>query len=175
MRTRLWILVGLTAAFGAAGCATHTKGTWACPADRGVTCQNIDSLDHAGGARPGAGTPTAVEGSAAVRWWSANDALTGNFDRAPRREPDQVMKVVIAGWSDAAGDYHAPSEVFAVMRRGGWWAPPPATPLAPPDVEHAGKVAKPAAKAAAFSVTPREVQAGPASPGASPTTSARKD
>jgi conjugal transfer pilus assembly protein TraV len=125
----------LLIAFGLAplaACSTNTKGAWSCPADKGIACQSIDGLDHVRGRpRPDGETPPRVGGAGAVRWWAANDALAGNFDRAPRREPDQVVRIMIAGWTDGAGDFHAPSEVYAVMRHGGWWAPPPALPLAP--------------------------------------------
>jgi conjugal transfer pilus assembly protein TraV len=145
MHERPSTLIALTVALGLCGCATHTKGTWACAADRGVACQSIDSLDHIGGGPRSTASAPNLEGAVAVRWWSANDALTGNFDRAPRREQDQFVKVMIAGWTDATGDYHAPSEIYAVMRRGGWWAPPPATPLAPPrPAEHVSLPVKPA-------------------------------
>jgi hypothetical protein len=145
MHEKLSTLIALSVALGLCGCATHTKGTWACAADRGVACQSIDSLDHMGGGHSASAAPPKVEGAGAVRWWAANEALTGNFDRAPRREQDQFVKVMIAGWTDATGDYHAPAEVYAVMRRGGWWAPPPATPLAPPrPAEHASLPVRPA-------------------------------
>lgn len=115
-----------------AACSTNTKGAWSCAADKGVACQSIDSLDRARGRpRPDGESAPKVGGAGAVRWWTANDALAGNFDRAPRREPDQFVRVMIAGWTDGSGDYHAPSEIYAVMRHGGWWAPPPALPLAP--------------------------------------------
>lgn len=111
-----------------AACA-NTKGSWACRPDRGAPCQSIASLDHTSSA-PAPGEAPSL-GGAPVRWWSRGEAVAGAFDAAPRREPDQVVRVLIAGWTDSSGDYHAPSEVFAIVRRGGWWAPPAVTPLAP--------------------------------------------
>jgi len=154
------ILVG-AALLALAGCgSTNTKGTWACAADHGVPCSSIAALDG----QPGpAGATTArrdgkpaplVDGAGALRWWTAADATGGAFDQAPRREPDQFAKVLIGGWIDGSGDYHAPSEVFALMRRGGWWAAPPAVPLvaarsgdrtATPRLAGAGSAASPAA------------------------------
>jgi conjugal transfer pilus assembly protein TraV len=131
---RIFALAGLAAALAASGCSTNTKGAWACPADRGVTCQSIAALDGGKAGARQSRSSAKPSGVGAVRWWDGNETLTGNFDLAPRREPDQFLKVLIGGWTDAGGDYHAPSEVFAVMRHGGWWAPPPATPLAPPRV-----------------------------------------
>ncbi len=129
------ILVGV-AMLALAGCgSTNTKGSWACAADRGVPCSSIATLDGQPGA---AGAMTArhdgkvaplVDGAGALRWWTAAEAGGGAFDQAPRREPDQFAKVLIGGWIDGSGDYHAPSQVFALMRRGGWWAAPPAVPL----------------------------------------------
>lgn len=154
------ILAG-AAVLALAGCgSTNTKGTWACAADRGVPCSSIAMLD---GQPASAGVSTArqdskpaplVDGAGALRWWTAADAAGGNFDQAPRREPDQFAKVLIGGWIDGSGDYHAPSEVFALMRRGGWWAAPPAVPLvsarsgdraAVPRSAVAGSAASPAA------------------------------
>jgi hypothetical protein len=89
-------------------------------------------LDHISGSGAGSRSdvhPASVDGAGALRWWAKNDVLSGNFDKAPRREPDQFIRVMIAGWVDGGGDYHAPSEIYAVMRRGSWWAAPPASPL----------------------------------------------
>lgn len=123
-------------ALALAGCAlsacANTQGGWSCSADRGVPCQSIASLDQDATTPPvSREPPPTVAGSGALRWWTAKETPPGAFDTAPRREPDQLVRVLVAGWTDAAGDYHAPSEIFAVMRRGGWWAPPPAAPLAP--------------------------------------------
>jgi hypothetical protein len=118
-----------------AGCGSvNTKGSWSCPPDKGVACASISTID--GGVAPPAAARRGMErgeaqadGVGALRWWTANEAGAGSFDKAPRREPDQFAKVLIAGWIDASGDYHAPSEVYALMRRGSWWAAPPAVPL----------------------------------------------
>lgn len=142
MRRALTILL---VAVGVAGCS-NTRGSWSCGADRGVPCQSIADLDRR---EPRSAAPaTPIQGGSAVRWWSTTDAVAGAFDAAPRREPDQVVRVLIGGWTDATGDFHAPSEIYAVMRRGGWWAPPPAAPLTPP------KPATTQAQASAASQTP---------------------
>lgn len=167
MRTmnRSVVVAGCTVLLSA--CATHTRGTWSCAADKGAPCQSIESLDRVRtGVRIDPGGPARpVEGAAALRWWSATDALAGNFDRAPRREPDQFVRVLIAGWTDASGDYHAPSEVYAVMRRGGWWAAPPAQPLVQPKASEktaALRSGPPAASAVPGSVAPSSAPAGKA-------------
>jgi hypothetical protein len=155
------ILAGV-AMLGLAGCgSTNTKGSWACAADRGVPCSSIATLDGQPGAsgamtaRHDGKSPPSVDGAGALRWWTAAETGGGAFDQAPRREPDQFAKVLIGGWIDGSGDYHAPSEVFALMRRGGWWAAPPAVPLvtarsgertAAPRVAGAGPSPSPVAK-----------------------------
>lgn len=121
-------LILLAAVAGALAGCSNTRGTWSCGADRGVPCQSIADLDG-GSARPAEPKPS-IQGASMLRWWSPNDATAGAFDGAPRREPDQVIRVLVAGWTDAVGDFHAPSEIYAVMRRGGWWAAPPVMPLA---------------------------------------------
>ena len=35
-----------------------------------------------------------------------------------------MVKVAIAPWVDGSGDYHAGSEVYSVMRKGGWYVAP---------------------------------------------------
>ena len=117
----------------AACAATNTKGSWACPPERGVPCAGIADIDGGAPRPPGKGVDRAAasaDGAGALRWWTSGELRSGAFDAAPRREPDQFAKVLIAGWIDARGDYHAPAEVYALMRRGDWWAAPPATPLA---------------------------------------------
>lgn len=128
------LAVGALLAPLAACGSTNTKGSWACPPDKGVACASIATIDGGAAAAPAAPRPgqraePLVDNAGALRWWTATEAASGNFDRAPRREPDQFAKVLIGGWIDASGDYHAPSEVFALMRRGAWWASPPAVPL----------------------------------------------
>jgi conjugal transfer pilus assembly protein TraV len=34
------------------------------------------------------------------------------------------MRLVVAPWVDAIGDYHGRTEIFAVMRKGAWWVAP---------------------------------------------------
>lgn len=157
------IAVSLAGVLG--GCSTNTRGAWTCAADRGVPCQSIESLDHRGAVERKAKGNSAAEAAPVVRWWTGAEALTGNFDEAPRREPDQFVKVVIAGWSDAAGDYHAPAEIYAVMRHGGWWAPPPATPLAPPK-RVADRATAPAAAPAGGAVEAQPAALGAPAPAA---------
>lgn len=150
----------LIAAMALAACA-NTRGSWSCGADRGVPCQSIADLDRSGQHRSAAAPAPVAQGASAVRWWSTSEAVAGAFDGSPRREPDQVVRVLVAGWTDAAGDFHAPSDIYAVMRRGGWWAPPSAAPLAP------AKAAK--AETPRPSATPEK----PTGPEVAPTTAAQ--
>ncbi|MGQ3044186.1 MAG: TraV family lipoprotein [Brevundimonas aurantiaca] len=115
-------------AVSACSLSTNTKGNWSCSAPTGSSCASIDAIDHSADAgRPSPASP-GVANAAPVRWWEPQPFV---FSEAPgpRREGDQVMRVVFAPWVDAQGDYHGRSEVHAVMRRGGWWvAAPTAAP-----------------------------------------------
>lgn len=146
-----------------AGCASdNIEDAWACRIDpRAGSCSTIDEIDRnlAGGpAMPvsgpasGRGVQTAiVDGAAPARWWQAANMTGGAVMGAPQREGDQVMKVVVAPWIDAVGDYHARTEVHSVMRKGGWWL------TGPHDLRPTGQVAVAAAPA------PTAVPAAPTS------------
>lgn len=117
------------------GCGTNTKGSWACQAAEGSSCASIAQIDSLEGP-PAEGKhrrkpAPIVDGAGAVRWWTQEDARAGELANGPRRETDQVIKITIAPWIDAIGDYHDLSDVFGVMRKGGWWTSPPISPLAP--------------------------------------------
>lgn len=139
MRT-LILAVGLVAL---TGCASTTRGSWNCKAiEGGVPCASISEIDsgmaqaraQAQAARPGRLTGAAAQVSTAP--------MTAQTPQgSPFRENDPVMKVNIAAFVDQVGDYHGPSQVYAVMRRGQWWqpralptvqldGPAPATPVA---------------------------------------------
>lgn len=129
MRAALTIGV---ATLALAACSTNTKGSWSCEAPvGGAACASIESIDRAGSrsAAPNPASP-GIETAAPVRWWEPQPFVFSAED-GPRREGDQVMKVVFAPWVDAQGDYHSRSEVHAVMRRGGWWVATPAAAQAP--------------------------------------------
>ncbi|OYW82072.1 MAG: hypothetical protein B7Z26_04030 [Asticcacaulis sp. 32-58-5] len=126
-------LVSALCLLGLGACA-NTKGSWACKAEPGSSCSNIATIDANETAPLGRGkhkAKTIVDGSGPATWWSQEDARASQLVSGPRRESDQVMRVVIAAWVDAVGDYHAPSEVYGVMRKGGWWTSPPVSALTP--------------------------------------------
>jgi len=124
-----------------AACA-NTRGSWSCAADPGVPCRSIADLDGRKRAS-GEPTPPAIEGAVALRWWSTPASLAGTFEQAPRREPDQIVRVLVAGWTDATGDFHAPSEIYAVVRQGGWGGPPAMIPLTLPKAKAGSSTAAP--------------------------------
>lgn len=107
------------------GCATNTESSWACKLPRGVggSCNTIAENDQAAGEGKISAPLSNIEGAQVVRWWSTPpwSSLTG--PGVPAREGDQVMRVVFAPFVDRVGDYYPRSEVFAVMRPGGWWGP----------------------------------------------------
>lgn len=119
----------LAAALG--GCQSNVKGSWACAVDRGGVCASITDIDHMP-ARGGSQTQHAsiladpvVDGAIPAKLWGEGRWTTGALAGAPVRQSDQVMKVAVAPWVDQAGDYHTGGEVYAVMRRAGWYAPRP--------------------------------------------------
>ncbi|OYW73483.1 MAG: hypothetical protein B7Z26_11985 [Asticcacaulis sp. 32-58-5] len=133
MVRRSFTLVSALCLLGLSACA-NTKGSWACKAEPGASCSNIATIDANDSVAPGRGkhkAMTVVDNSGPAAWWSQEDARASPLVTGPRREGDQVMRVVIAAWVDAVGDYHAPSEVYGVMRKGGWWTSPPVSALTP--------------------------------------------
>lgn len=120
-----------------AGCASTTEGSWSCKAPKGLggNCHSIEENDRliggVGAADPAA---SAIEGAQVVRWWKTPPWSSLNGPGVPAREGDQVMRVVFSPFVDRTGDYYPRSEVYAVMRRGGWWGPA-ATPQALVDAQ----------------------------------------
>jgi conjugal transfer pilus assembly protein TraV len=128
------LTASLTAITLLAGCASNTKGSWACKAQDGVSCASIDAIDHDAQAKSAKrrGETPVIDGAGIVKWWDRAEGYAQPPIKGPRREGDQVMRVVVAPWVDAAGDYHGRSEIFAVMRKGAWWVAPDPVPLEPP-------------------------------------------
>lgn len=129
MRAAIVVLGLSSLALG--GClSTNTKGSWSCKAPLGGVCQSIGEIDASttagpAGAGPSAipvGARTTIAGAEAVRWWKAVP-VAAQGPGFPLREGDQVVRVVFAPFVDRSGDYYARSEVYAVVRKGGWWGP----------------------------------------------------
>lgn len=129
----LAVLAAAAAMAGLAGCSSNVRGSWSCAIDRGGSCGSIKDIDHdvrpKGRALPVAldGAPDRVMGGAVPAAlerqggrWSA-----GLLAGAPVHETDQILKVVVAPWIDRAGDYHGLAEIFAVVRKGGWFIAQP--------------------------------------------------
>lgn len=109
------------------GCTSHVKGSWACALEKGTPCESIAEIDHATSARGHAAKTSpdpVIEGAIPARLWGEGGWPAGEPGGAPIRDPDQIVKVAVAPWVDAEGDYHAGAEVYAVMRRGGWYVAP---------------------------------------------------
>jgi conjugal transfer pilus assembly protein TraV len=120
-----------------AACAgSPTEERWSCAPARGAfrSCASISEIDARAGAtqaaRPGV-TLQALTGGA--------PAPAGAASETPVREGETVLRIIVAPWTDAAGDYHARADIFTVVRRGGWVVPvpPPPPPPAPPQPETA--------------------------------------
>jgi conjugal transfer pilus assembly protein TraV len=130
-RAAVALSLAVLAAAALGGCQGNVKGSWACAVDRGGVCASITDIDH----RPARGGPQGrhdsipadpvVDGSIPAKLWGEGGWSVGPLAGAPVRQGDQVMKVAVAPWIDQAGDYHAGSEVYAVMRRADWYAPRP--------------------------------------------------
>jgi conjugal transfer pilus assembly protein TraV len=130
-RLALGLLVAGPLAIALSGCASHVRGGWGCALDPGMVCASISDIDHrpapsaaAANAAPG----PVIEGAVAASLLSPAGWSAGALAGAPVREPDPILKIVVAPWIDAAGDFHGVAEVFAVMRRGGWFVTPTPTP-----------------------------------------------
>jgi conjugal transfer pilus assembly protein TraV len=123
----LMALAGLGSA-----CTTNTQNSWSCGAiGKARICSTIADIDALKTPRSTEPDPSAnagsIEGAAPVRWWEPKPFVFAGADSGPRREGDQVLKVIFAPWVDAQGDFHARSEVFSLMRRGGWAIGPSST------------------------------------------------
>lgn len=117
-------LAGAAALGGCLGSGANTHGSWSCRIPKGLgVCASIADIDKgATPSSPSAGQGESVLAGAPYRWWEAKPRAVSD-GAGPRREGDQVVRVVFAPWVDMVGDYHARSEVFAVVRKSGWWAP----------------------------------------------------
>lgn len=112
--------------------SSNTSTKWTCIAE-GDHCTTIADTDSRKD-RPQrlSGDPVIFDTKPA-RWWQPNAPGTATRDFDPRRDGDQVMRVIVAPYVDAQGDYHARSEIFAVVRRAQWWLTPPVAKTAVPE------------------------------------------
>ena len=123
--------------FLAACAGAPTEKRWSCALGKGAfrSCASIGEIDARSRPQPleGAGGVTLRSLTGASPAYGPVGAIGG-----PVREGDAVLRIIVAPWIDAAGDYHARSDVFAVVRRGGWTVPlppPPPPPVAAPEVQ----------------------------------------
>lgn len=114
--------------FTLTGCITGntTTHSWSCRAVGNQTCASISQIDRAA-SDPSRPKPKAsIFGAQPANWWDQNRPTSVTRQDGPRRETDQTMRVLVAPYVDAQGDYHDRSEVYAVMRKAEWWIAPPA-------------------------------------------------
>jgi len=125
----LLVAVGL----GAGGCASTVKGSWSCKIDRGGSCGSIADIDR-GDLPKGRGVQRTREPDSDPVIGAAVPAVlerhggrwpAGPAAGAPVHETDQIVKVLVAPWIDRAGDYHGQAEIYAVVRKGGWYVAEP--------------------------------------------------
>ena len=118
-----------------AACATAspTAQSWSCRPAGNQTCAPIHDIDAQASPSPSSGRHKLVFGARPADWWRAPAPGATTREDAPRREGDQTMRIVLAPYLDAAGDYHDRSTVFAVMRKGQWWIAPPVSTSAAPE------------------------------------------
>jgi len=113
-----------------------TEKRWSCAPTKGAfrSCASIAEIDSRSDPQaaqsPGGVSLTTLTGAAPARGAKALLGVSG--EAAPHREGDTVLRIMVAPWIDAVGDYHARSDIFAVVRRGGWTVPVPLPPPPPP-------------------------------------------
>lgn len=132
-------IVCSAAAMLAACAGSPTEKRWSCSPGKGAfrSCASIREIDARSTPQPAqAGSPLTLKTLTGGEVFRVAPSDSRPGPAIPEREPDQVIRVVVAPWIDAAGDYHARSEIFAIARRGGWAVPVPAPP--PPPVQAAG-------------------------------------
>ncbi len=125
----------LTLSVALTGCVTSgtTSQSWSCRAIGNQTCASIGEIDSAPVVKGQVPKAQAIFGARPANWWDAPKSLSVTREDAPRREFDQTMRIVVAPYVDAQGDYHDRSEVYAVMRRAQWWIAPPVAVTASPE------------------------------------------
>lgn len=126
---KLLLLSG--AALLLSGCASSsTDSSWSCRAVGNTTCASISQIDndevpHKGADHPKNDRQTVIYGAQPAAWWDKSLPTASTREDEPRRENDQTMRIVVAPYVDAQGDYHDRTIVYAVMRRANWWVVPP--------------------------------------------------
>ena len=136
----------LSLALALTGCVTAstTSQSWSCRAIGNQTCASISEIDAAPAVRGQPPKAQAIFGARPANWWDAPRAMSVTREDAPRREFDQTMRIVVAPYVDAQGDYHDRSDVYAVMRKAQWWIAPPVAVSASPEPGSTLPVAQPA-------------------------------
>jgi conjugal transfer pilus assembly protein TraV len=118
----LFLLVLPLALSGCLSPGTTSK-SWSCRARGNESCAAISTIDQ--NIEPETKARPAIFGARPAAWWEGHPPTAETRSDAPRREGDQTMRIVVAPYVDAHGDYHERSEVFAVMRKAQWWIAPP--------------------------------------------------
>ena len=117
------LTAGLLSACSSFAKNKNVGSEWNCGAVEGYTCQSIEETRRQI-ARPGAsivpGATVAAGGTVAGTVPPLFASSSYVAADAPIWRPDQVMKVQFAPFVDATGNYHARSQVYAVVQKGGW-------------------------------------------------------
>lgn len=109
------------------GCVSaSTTHSWSCRATGADVCASIATIDRRQEGQPPTKPTQGIFGGHVASWWSQNRPVAETAQDAPRRESDQAMRIVIAPYIDAQGDYHDRADIYAVMRKAQWWVAPPA-------------------------------------------------
>lgn len=129
-------LLAMSCALTACASTSSTENSWACRAVGNTTCASISQIDNDEvphkGAKGKEDHSTVIFGAEPAAWWDRSLPTARTRQDDPRRESDQTMRVVLAPFIDAQGDYHDRMSVFAVMRKADWWVVPPETVQAQP-------------------------------------------
>lgn len=121
-------------AFGLSGCAglrSNVSGSWECRAGQG-TCEPVASIDDRAIRQLGGSAEAVPMSSGTATPAPARQPLLAPFsgDAVPGRSDEKVLRIVFPAHVDAAGLFHEPSAVHAVVEAPGWV--PPATPARAP-------------------------------------------
>lgn len=122
-------LLAVSCALTACASTRSTENSWSCRAVGNTTCASISQIDNDEvpnkGAKSKVDRSTVIFGAEPAAWWDRSLPTSRTREEDPRRESDQTMRIVMAPFIDAQGDYHDRMSVFAVMRKANWWVVPP--------------------------------------------------
>ncbi|WP_040308402.1 TraV family lipoprotein [Asticcacaulis biprosthecium] len=131
--TKVFAIFILQLVLTACASKSTTTQSWSCRAVGNQTCASIHEIDNRSAGQDKQVPRTAIFGARLANWWDAPAPTSVTREDAPRREYDQTMRILLAPYVDAQGDYHDRAEVYAVMRKAQWWIAPPVPVTASPE------------------------------------------